>query len=139
MKRILLLPLGIALPFAATASTSTRAAERFDGIWRNPEGSVHVRAEPCGPNMCGVVIWANEQARADAAKGGGVQLVGSTLFRDFRPDKREGWRGKVYVPDIDKTFSGTINLKDADHLEGRGCLIGRFLCKSQIWQRIAGK
>lgn len=67
-----------------------------------------------------------------------MPLVGSTLFRDFRQERPEVWRGKVYVPDIGKTFSGTISVKDANHLEGKGCLVGRVGCKSQIWTRIGG-
>ncbi len=139
MKRLWLQLFCYVIAFASATGTVAHANERFDGIWRNPEGSVHIRAEPCGANMCGVVIWANDQARNDAVKGSGMELVGSTLFRDFRPDKRSGWRGQVYVPDVGKTFSGTIILKDVNHLEGKGCLLGRFFCKSQIWKRVQAR
>ncbi|EQB32858.1 DUF2147 domain-containing protein [Sphingobium ummariense] len=106
------------------------------GIWSNPKGSVHVRAEPCGRNMCGVVVWASDKAKADAARGGTDPLVGTTLFRDFTPAGRNRWRGKVFVPDIGKTFSGTVTLLDPDRLEGEGCLLGGIGCKSQIWTRV---
>lgn len=117
----------------------TQAAEKpvpSFGLWSNPKGSVHVRALPCGPKMCGVVVWANDKAKADAARGGTAQLIGETLFRDFKPTGSNIWRGKVFVPDIGKTFSGTITLIDKDHLEGKGCLLGGLGCKSQIWSRI---
>src|SRR3546814_17132145 len=88
---------------AALAASSTAAAntpERSFGVWSNPKGSVHVRAEPCGDRMCGLVVWANDKAKADAARGGSPQLVGVTLFRDFERRRPDVWRGRVFVPDI---------------------------------------
>lgn len=122
----------------AGGSSSAGAADRSFGIWSNPQGSVHIRAEPCGERMCGVVIWANDKAKADAARGGVDQLVGQTLFRDFTAAGPGQWRGKVFVPDIGKTFSGTISVIDEVHIQGKGCLIGRIGCKSQVWTRIDG-
>ena len=108
------------------------------GIWQNPGGSVRVRAEPCGQAMCGVVVWASDKAIADARKGSDQPLVGSTLFRDFRKVKDGVWRGRVYVPDIGKTFSGTITVRGKDRLEGKGCLVGGIGCRSQMWTRLPG-
>jgi uncharacterized protein (DUF2147 family) len=127
-----------AMVFAGTSviAGANRPDQSF-GIWRNPQDSVHVRAEPCGKQMCGVVVWANDKARADAARGGTATLVGATLFKEFRLRKPGLWRGKVFVPDIGKTFSGTIEVVDHDHLKGSGCLVGRIGCKSQVWTRIA--
>ena len=46
-------------------------------------------------------------------------------------------RGKVFVPDLDMTLSGSATLSDPNSLRAKGCLIGRVLCKSQVWTRIA--
>ncbi len=121
---------------ATMASSTATAADQSFGVWRNPSNSVHVKAEPCADRMCGVVIWANDKAKADARRGGTKELVGSELFRDFRQQKPGLWRGKVFVPDICKTFSGTIRIVDPDTLEGKGCLLGRVGCKSQVWRRL---
>ncbi|PZU58018.1 MAG: DUF2147 domain-containing protein [Sphingobium sp.] len=126
----------LAVLLASGVSTGAPAADRSFGIWRNPSGSVHVRAEPCGKAMCGVVLWANDKAKADAARGGTDPLVGESLFQDFRQEAPDLWRGRVFVPDIGKTFSGTIRVIDANHIEGKGCLIGRVGCRSQIWTRV---
>lgn len=131
------LPVLLALAAACSAAEAAPTDQSF-GVWRNPQDSVHVRAEPCGDRMCGVVVWANDKARADAARGGTVQLVGATLFKEFRLEKQGVWRGKVFVPDIGKTFSGTIEVIDGDHLKGSGCLVGRVGCRSQIWTRLPG-
>jgi len=127
--------LAIALSLAPPVLGADQADRSF-GLWRNPQNSVHVRAVPCGAHMCGVVAWANDKARADAARGGTATLVGATLFRDFRAQKAGLWRGRVFVPDIGKTFSGTIEVIDPDHLKGSGCLVGRVGCRSQVWTRI---
>ena len=112
-----------------------------DSIWTNPQRSVQVRAHGCGPAgqapanqmMCGTVVWANAKAQADARKGSAAPLIGAVLFRNFVPEGKSVWRGKVFVPDINKTFSGTITLLDPKTLRAQGCLIGRIGCKSQTW------
>ena len=119
---------------AARRHPGSAAAEGGDR-WRNPSGSVHVRVHPCGEEMCGTVIWANERARADSARGGTPNLVGTQLpqlprHRGERVD-RQGLR-----PDLNRTFTGTGRLVDGDTLVARGCLAGNFGCRSQTSIRI---
>jgi uncharacterized protein (DUF2147 family) len=125
----------IAALIVATPAIAQQA-DRSIGVWRNPQNSVHVRSDHCGRSMCGTVIWANDKAKADAARGGTAELIGSQLFRDFSKDKNGNWRGRVFVPDINKTFSGRIEVIDVNTLKGRGCLVGGVGCKSQTWTRI---
>ena len=124
------------MAMAAIPLATARAADRSFGVWHNPSNSVHVRAEPCGEQMCGVVVWANDKATADARLGGTDKLIGSQLFRGFVREKPGVWRGKVFVPDIAKIFSGTVTEVDRNTLKGSGCLVGRFGCKSQLWTRM---
>jgi uncharacterized protein (DUF2147 family) len=116
-------------------SAAEADAQSF-GIWTNPQRSVQVRAHPCGKAMCGTVIWANAKARSDASKGGTDKLIGAQLFNGFVRESDSVWRGKVFVPDLGKTFSGTITSLDASTLRADGCLLGRMLCKSQTWTRV---
>ena len=107
------------------------------GVWRNPKNSVHVEIKPCGDGKaCGNVVWANEDAKADARKGGTPNLIGLQLLRDFQLQKNGSWRGKVFVPDLDMTLSGTAEFPDATTMKAKGCLVGKFLCKSQTWRRV---
>ena len=107
-----------------------------DNVWRNPSNSVHVRIHQCGKSRCGTVVWANEKARADSARGGTSNLVGTELFREFREVSPKVWKGKVFVPDLNKVFTGTGTVKDQDTVVARGCLIGSIGCKSQTWKRL---
>ena len=124
---------------AALAAAGTGLAAVPDspvGVWRNQKNSVHIRIAPCGTLLCGTVVWANEKAKKDARDGGTDALVGTRIFKDLHRDPKGRWRGRVYVPDMDMTFSGTITLTSADTISTRGCLFGGIICKSRVWVRV---
>jgi len=111
------------------------------GTWANPSNTVQVRFAPCGRGpdaelMCGTVVWASEQAKADAARGGSPRLVGTRLFTDFEEEEPGRWAGTVFVPDIGREVEGTITQLDARTLVGEGCLLGRLGCREQRWHRV---
>ena len=122
----------------ATLASPALAQSRggWDGIWRNASNSVRIKAARCGQGMCGRVVWASPKAQDDAARGGTERLVGTELFHDFRREDDGLWYGEVYVPDIDKTFQGTIEMQGPNTIVGTGCLFGNFGCKSQTWTRV---
>ena len=125
-----------ALALTPAASAADQAPKSL-GVWTNPQRSVQVRPHPCGKAICATVVWANEKAQADARKGGTDKLVGAQLFSGFVPETETVWRGKVFVPDVRKTFSGTVTLVNPRTIEAKGCLLGRIGCKSQIWTRVS--
>ena len=111
------------------------------GVWANPSNSVQVPFAPCGRGqdaqlMCGTVIWASEQAKADAARGGSDRLVGTRLFTDFEEEEPGRWAGTVFIPDIGREVEGTITQVDAKTLVGEGCLFGGLGCRQQRWRRV---
>lgn len=126
--------LAVAASSLSTSVTAQQTAQ--DSVWRNPSNSVHVRIHVCGASRCGTVIWANDKAKADSARGGTPNLVGTQLFRDFREVSPKVWKGKVFVPDLNHVFSGTGIVKDSNTIVARGCLTGNFGCKSQTWTRV---
>jgi len=137
--RILALTAAVALsPTLASAQTDISAVGVF-GVWRNPKDSVHLEIKTCGAATCGFVVWANAHAQEDARKGGTPNLVGAQLLRDFTPQKNGAWRGKVFVPDLNMTFSGTAEVLDANRLKAKGCVLINVLCKSQVWTRVEGQ
>jgi len=135
---------GLAALLAAASLTMVPAAHADSlgdqapilGVWRNPKNSVHVEIRPCGEGACGHVVWANAKAKADAREGGTEELVGLQLFRNLKPSSNGVWKGKVFVPDMNRTFSGTAEAVDGTSLRARGCLLGAVLCKSQVWRRV---
>ncbi len=121
----------------AAATAQGRDTQALTGVWRNPKNTVHVRIQPCGANVCGTVAWASPQAIAAAREAGTANLLGTQLFREFRHESEGYWGGRVFVPDMGRTFSGTLRLSGPNSVVARGCLIGRFLCKSQTWVRVS--
>lgn len=117
---------------------SAGAATPIDGKWINPHGSVVVTTGECHAKLCGWVSWASAEAQADAADAGVTKLVGTELLQDYRANGRGRWTGRVFVPDMGKTFSSTLEQIDPNRLKISGCLIGGWFCKSQIWVRHGG-
>lgn len=120
---------------ASHAADPARPGDIY-GVWRNPKGSVHIEIKPCENRTCGYVVWANAEARADVKKKNNQDLVGMQLLRDFKASDENEWKGRVFVPDLDMTFSGQVRLLDRLSLRAKGCLLPNFLCKSQTWTRV---
>lgn len=112
-----------------------RGSAAWAGDWTNMNKTVHIRASRCGDSMCGTVIWATDQAKADVAAKGG-RLIGTQVFRDFRPTGSNEWRGKVYIPDMGRSFSGTITLTDNDSITATGCAFFGVGCQTRHYKRI---
>jgi len=125
----------LSLLFAAAGPAY--AADSISGSWINPRGSVVVTTDNCHGELCGWVSWASEAARADASDAGVRNLIGTMLLRDYRASAPGRWSGRVYVPDMGRTFSSTIEQLDGNRLKISGCLIAGLFCKSQIWVRHA--
>jgi uncharacterized protein (DUF2147 family) len=135
IRRTLISALVATATLAAPAVAS--AQESIYGVWRNPKNSVHINIQPCGELLCGRVVWANDNAKEDAKKGGTPNLVGSQLLRNFAPSKTGIWKGKVFVPDMNVTVSGSAELLDGNTLKARGCIFAGIGCKSQNWKRVS--
>lgn len=121
-------------PLAAAPSNGAPAIE---GVWRNARDSVRIRTHLCGQAVCATVVQASAKAQADAARGGTPKLIGTQVFREFRAAGRDTWKGKVFVPDMDRTFSGVLRIESPDRLIGKGCILGGLICKSTAWTRVS--
>ena len=122
---------------AAQAGTVTPRPSVL-GIWSNPKGTLAVRTLPCADasQLCGAIVRAGPTAVADAKEAGVDRLVGTQLLQGYRPIGRAGWSGRVYVPDMGRSFSSRLRLTSADELTISGCLIGGLFCRSQAWHRV---
>jgi uncharacterized protein (DUF2147 family) len=120
--------------------TASPAVAATYGVFRNPSGNVEVRLADCGKQLCGTIVSASAKAKADAAKAGQTNIIGMQLFRNLTPTPQpkgqpRRWDGQVYIPDKDKTVSGSAIL-NGKTLSVKGCLLGDKLCKSQDWLRV---
>ncbi|MDB5672831.1 MAG: hypothetical protein JWO25_3790 [Alphaproteobacteria bacterium] len=120
---------------AASATPPQPVRGELGGTWINPHNSVAVRTGRCGDAVCGWIIWVNSEAAADARDSGVANPIGTEVLRDYRPAGDGSWRGTVFVVDMGRTFSSRIVAVGAGKLKISGCLLGTFLCKSQIWRR----
>jgi len=136
MIRVFSILAALALVLSPAASAAQAAPDGLFGVWRNPKDSVHLDIRSCGESACGYVVWASAKAQADARRGSGKELVGLQLLRDFTHGKG-AWRGRVFVPDLNRTLAGSARRVDDGHLEAQGCLLAGILCKRQIWTRVA--
>jgi uncharacterized protein (DUF2147 family) len=112
-----------------------RSGAPWTGTWTNMNNTMHVRAGRCGDAMCGTVVWADDKTKADIASRGRT-LVGTQVFREFRQTGPNEWKGKVYVPALDQTISGRIELTDPDSITTSGCALFGFGCQTRHWKRI---
>jgi uncharacterized protein (DUF2147 family) len=127
---------GLVVLASTVLFTPAAQAAALRGIWANPSNSVHIAFHPCGHATCGKVVWANGKARLDARRSGTENLMGAALFRDFVQSGPDRWNGAVFVPDIGRNLTGTLEMVDDHTLRGRGCIMPGFGCKSQTWKRI---
>ncbi len=128
---------------AASTGASAGAVMRPDwaiGIWANPAETLFIKTGPCrgdgGGDLCGSIVWASQRAMADARDAGVSQLIGTQLLSGYRRTGPGSWNGTVYIPDIGRRFSSRLKQTSAQALTISGCLVGGFLCKSQVWRRV---
>ena len=128
-----LAPVALARP--ADGDPARAIVPSWTGVWRNTNNTVHIKAAPCGTNMCATVVWADDKTRA-AVAARDRNIIGMQLLRDFRQTGPSQWKGSVYVPDRDLTISGTISMLDRNTLKAEGCFLAVF-CQTRHWSRIS--
>jgi uncharacterized protein (DUF2147 family) len=106
------------------------------GVWQSPGGNTRLRLSKCGANICGKVAWASPKAKADAARGGHPNLVGMNLFENFSRTGPNSFSGRVFVPDINRSFNGTLTVTNPTTINVRGCLVRNTGCRSETWTRV---
>ena len=124
---------------ALTAALVQLGEAPLVGMWRNSGGTVVVAILPCGDALCGRVQWASDKAIANARKGGTAPLVGAELLSNFVAIGSGRWKGRLFVPDANKRSKAELRLLGPDRVKVTGCVIGRLVCKSQVWTRVEGE
>ena len=97
------------------------------GEWARTDGKGKVRFAPCGPAVCGTLVWLKEPS--DRAK------VGQRVFFDMKPTGENVWAGTAFNPEDGKEYSGKMTLS-GNSLVTAGCVFGGLICKSVSWTRV---
>ena len=134
--RLTLAALALLLGSPAVAQTPAPASSA-DGLWLNPHASVAVKIGQCSTKLCGWIVWASAEAQSDAKDGGVTHLVGTELLENYQADAPGAWSGTVFVPDMGRRFYSRIKQLSPTQLKVSGCILGGFVCRSQVWTRIA--
>ena len=107
----------------------------IEGRWKNPSGRVTVMIAACGDAYCGTVTSASDQAMADARRGSTDALVGTQLLTGFKSAGAGKWRGRLFIPDLNHRSKAELRMLGTGQLKVTGCMVGRMICKSQLWTR----
>jgi uncharacterized protein (DUF2147 family) len=123
----------VALLLAAQAVS----AAPIEGRWRSPGGNSIIDVTPCAGGWCGTVAWASAKAKKDAAKATS-ELVGTQLLTDVKAAGADRWNGRLYIPHKNMRVTAKIEMAPGGQLKVSGCLIGKSMCKSQLWTPVEG-
>lgn len=134
LEWIMIAPCSVALAYPNLAG-ATDQGMGIVGTWLNPRHSIVVHTDENANTLSGKIVWASDEARADARDSGVSSLIGLELLEDYHPDGRGRWRGTVYVPDMGQRFTSFISQPRPDQLKISGCILGGLICKSQLWRR----
>jgi uncharacterized protein (DUF2147 family) len=117
---------------ALMMSVTATAQAPIEGLWRNPSGTAIIAIAPCGPMLCGKVVWASERGQREVAAHTS-KVVGTTVLTNVKP-RGDRWSGNLYIPDDNINVSARLQSLGPRQLKLTGCIIGIF-CRSQVWTR----
>lgn len=135
----------VRLPFAIAAFAlfaATADAASIEGDWLTPKGGAKVHIAPCGPKLCGTVVWLKTafdktgQPQKDANNPDPAlrsrPVIGMQFLRGFEPAGSGHWnKGSIYDPGGGKTYDSKLGLKTDGTLKVEGCIA--VFCVAQIW------
>lgn len=137
--------LGIALlSVLLPGARAVAAPDDALGVWRTSDQQAAVELYPCGPDLCGRLIWYVEKrtgpgAGLDSHNPDAMQrnrrLCGLLILANFRR-KGDGWTGGwLYDPESGDSYNGTITPDGPDQLNLRGYIGIPLLGRTEHWTR----
>ena len=109
------------------------------GRWRDSDGESEIAIVPCGPALCGKIVWL-KQERLDRAnpdeKLRGRSLLGILVLKGLRSEGTPGTlAGEGYNPEDGRTYRTTVTLQSRAALVVKGCVMGGLICDDDTWTR----
>ncbi len=131
---------------AADAGAGTGAL----GIWTTSGGESQIQIAPCGPALCGRIVWLKDPYEKDGTLSRDTKnpvaakrrrtVLGLTILTGMRPygAKPGEWRGgRIYDPQSGKTYHADMWLKGADKLRFHGYIGVPLFGETTTWTRAA--
>ncbi len=121
-----------------------QAAGTAQGDWITQSGSAKVRIAPCGPTLCGTVVWMKQpndpetgQPQKDNKNPDPAlrsrPALGLQIIKGMKPVGDGRWAdGTIYDPQSGKTYASKMTANPDGALKVEGCIA--ILCQAQIWK-----
>ncbi|HEY3678281.1 MAG TPA: DUF2147 domain-containing protein [Bradyrhizobium sp.] len=114
-------------PASRVVNVAHRVEEKPDsplGDWETEGNKGVVRIEPCGQALCGYVLDPSTGAKGEAV------LVG------IKSKAASEWAGSIYSRDSGDSYYATVTLTEPNTLHVEACVLWRFWCSGNAWNRI---
>ena len=130
----------MAMAGAAQAGGTAAAA----GDWITQTGLAKVRIAPCGPALCGAVVWMKQpndpqtgQPQIDNKNPDPAlrsrPALGLQIIKGMKPSGEGHWAdGTIYDPQSGKTYASRLTANPDGTLKVEGCIA--ILCQAQTWK-----
>jgi uncharacterized protein (DUF2147 family) len=108
-------------------------ADPVEGTWKtqvDDDRYAHVKMEPCGPAICGVIVKTFLSGDDYVSPN-----LGKKLVLDMVPAGEGKYKGKVWRPSNGKIYVGKMDVA-GNSLKLSGCVAGGLICSKQTWTRL---
>jgi uncharacterized protein (DUF2147 family) len=123
---------------------TTANASDLAGIWKTEHGDAKIRIAPCGPDLCGTIVWLaapNDSAGRPVTDVNNPDpekrarpVMGMTILTGLAKSG-EQWRGRIYNSDDGKDYDLEVALLHERRAAIRGCVLGGLFCGGETWTR----
>jgi hypothetical protein len=114
-------------PAPRVVKVAHRVEEKPDtplGDWETEGNKGVVRIEPCGQALCGYAVDPSTGAKGEA------------VLVDMKSKAASEWAGNIYSRDSGDSYYATVTLKEPNTLRVEACVLWRFWCSGNAWNRI---
>lgn len=142
--------LGAMLIAAATLFASHAEAASAVGIWTTDDGESQIQIAPCGPALCGRIVWLKDPYEKNGTPSRDTKnpvaakrrrlVLGLTILTGMRPEpgKPGEWQnGRIYDPGSGKTYHADMWMDGADKLKFHGYIGVPLFGETTVWTRSA--
>ncbi len=123
---------------------AAQAAATAAGDWITQTGLAKVRIAPCGPALCGAVVWMKQpldpgtgQPQRDGKNPDPAlrsrPALGLQIIKGMKPAGEGRWAdGTIYDPQSGNTYASRLTANPDGTLKVEGCFA--ILCRAQTWK-----